>query len=149
MTDTSITVRKAEPEDLGRIEALLDANSLPYRDVRSKPECFFAAFSEGAFVGIGGLETRGSNALLRSVVITEPNRGQGYGTALCDALEDRARSNGVETLYLLTTTASAFFRRRGYEAIDRETVPASIRRTTEFADLCPASATCLEKALER
>jgi amino-acid N-acetyltransferase len=148
MTDTSITLRPVDAETVGRVEALLKATDLPYRDVRTKPDCFVTAFSEATFVGVGGIERDGQNALLRSVVVTEPNRGQGYGTALVRALEDRARSNGVASLYLLTTTASAFFRREGYDVIDRETVPASIRQTTEFADLCPNSATCLRKDLE-
>lgn len=149
MTDPSITLRKAETADLDRVEALLKANSLPYEDVRTKPTCFFVAFDETGCIGVGGVEIYGSNGLLRSVVITESSRGQGYGTTLCSALEDYARTNGVATLYLLTTTAAAFFRRNGYVEIDRENVPSSIRRTTEFTDLCPESATCLKKDLDR
>ncbi|MDF9745452.1 arsenic resistance N-acetyltransferase ArsN2 [Natrinema salsiterrestre] len=148
MTDVSITLRPVDAETVERVEALLKANDLPYRDVRTKPECFVTAFSETTFVGVGGVERYGSNGLLRSVVVMESNRGQGYGTALVGALEDRGRSNGVETLYLLTTTASAFFRREGYDAVDREVVPEPIQQTTEFADLCPNSAICLKKNLE-
>lgn len=117
------------------------------QDVRAKPECFFTAHADTAWIGTGGIEIRGSNGLLRSVVITGSDRGRGYGTALCDALEDCARTNGVETLYLLTTTAEPFFRQCGYEETVRENVPASIQRTTEFADLCPNSATCMRKTL--
>lgn len=148
MTDSSITIRKADGNDVARVEALLEANGLPFRDVRTKPERFFVAYSDAERIGVGGVEQYGSNGLLRSVVVTESNRGRGYGTALCDALEERAREDGVETLYLLTTTAAAFFRRRGYEETARESAPSTIRRTTEFADLCPDSATCLRKHLE-
>ena len=147
MTNPSITLESADPVDVDRVEALLEANGLPYRDVRTKPKCFFLGYSGADVVGIGGVEVHGSDGLLRSVVVTESNRGQGYGTALCDALEDSARTDGTETLYLLTTTAAPFFRRRGYEEIARENVPSSIRRTTEFADLCPDSATCLRRDL--
>lgn len=142
-----MAVQKAETGDLDRIEALLEANGLPHRDVRAKPECFFVARSGGEVVGAGGVEIRGSDGLLRSVVVGESARGQGYGTALCNALETYARENGVETLYLLTTTAADFFRRRGYEEVARESAPASIRETTEFADLCPATATCMKTDL--
>ncbi|SER70932.1 arsenic resistance N-acetyltransferase ArsN2 [Natrinema salaciae] len=148
MTDASITLRDATAADLDRLEALLDANGLPTRDVRTKPECFFVAVSETAWIGIGGVELYGSHGLLRSVVVTEPNRGRGYGAALVDALEEYARANGVESLYLLTTTAAAFFRRAGYEAIERAAVPPRIQRTTEFAALCPASAICMKTALD-
>lgn len=150
MTDSS-TIRTADVADLDRVEALLEANGLPYRDVRASDGRFFVAESDAdadaECVGVGGVETYGPNGLLRSVAVAESNRGRGVGTALCDALEDHARANGVETLYLLTATAAAFFRRRGYEAVDRGTAPSTIQRTTEFADLCPRSATCMRKDL--
>lgn len=148
MLPDSITLTSAEATDLEWLEALLDANDLPNRDIHSGPGRFFIARAESARIGGGGLEPYGPNALLRSVVIAAPHRGQGYGAALCEALEARARTNGVETLYLLTTTASEFFRERGYEEIDRETVPPEIRETSEFTDLCPQSATCMRKSLD-
>jgi amino-acid N-acetyltransferase len=60
------------------------------------------------------------------VVVEEHARGEGVGTELRVALEATAREGGVEWLFLLTTTAAD---------------------TTEFAALCPASATCLRKSL--
>ncbi|WP_256295962.1 arsenic resistance N-acetyltransferase ArsN2 [Haloarchaeobius salinus] len=144
---TDITLRRADESDYGRIESLLAANDLPHQDVRDGVGEFFIAETDDECVGIGGLETDGSDGLLRSLVVAEQSRGEGYGTALCDALETSARENGVETLYLLTTTAAPFFRRRGYERVERENVPDRVRDTTEFADLCPASATCMRKGL--
>jgi amino-acid N-acetyltransferase len=81
-------------------------------------------------------------------VAVEPSvRGRGFGTTLCDRLERNARSADVETLYLLTTTAADFFAELGYVESERENAPISIRDTTEFAELCPATATCMEKSL--
>ncbi|WP_254532900.1 arsenic resistance N-acetyltransferase ArsN2 [Natrinema gelatinilyticum] len=148
MTTTSLTLQRADGDDIERIKSVLDANELPSQDVRDTEPCFFLAYANTECVGTGGVEIHGSNGLLRSVVITESNRGQGYGAALCDSLEEYARTNGVETLYLLTTTAAPFFRRRGYGAVTREDVPKPIRGTTQFTDLCPASATCMAKDLE-
>jgi N-acetylglutamate synthase-like GNAT family acetyltransferase len=59
-----------------------------------------------------------------------------------------ARARGARAVYLLTTTAEAFFRRNGYAAADRATAPAAIRATREFADICPASSAFLFKELE-
>jgi len=148
MTPPEVTLRPAETEDPDRVEALLEANGLQSGEVRTKPDCFFVAESEGTVVGVGGVEARGSAGLLRSVVVREASRGEGYGRALCAALEDRAREGGIETLYLLTTSAAAFFRRNGYEAIPREEAPASIRGTAQFADLCPDSATAMRKGIQ-
>ncbi|PSP74867.1 GNAT family N-acetyltransferase [Halobacteriales archaeon QS_1_68_20] len=148
MTDSSLTLRPAGADDLSRVEGLLDANDLPSADVRAKPECFFVARADGEVVGVGGVEDHGANGLLRSVVVEESRRGRGYGAGICAALEDHARGAGMATLYLLTTTAAEFFRRRGYEEIPRGAAPERIQGTTEFADLCPASATCMTKGLE-
>ena len=148
MTGNSIRLERATAADLDRVETLLDDNGLP-TDVRGGPPRFFVARCDGALVGVGGLECHGPDGLLRSVVVPEPHRGERYGTALCDALEARARADGVRTLYLLTTTAAGFFRARGYETVPREAAPASIRNTSEFADLCPDSATCMRTELGR
>lgn len=145
MTESAITLRKADPGDLDRIETLLETNGLPHRDVQSKPGCFFFGCSDAEVVGIGGIEMYGSNGLLRSVVIGESVRGQGYGTAMCAELENHAKNNGVDTLYLLTTTAPDFFRKRGYESIGRGETPPVIQRTAEFQELCPTSAVCMKK----
>lgn len=147
MTDPTIDIREAESEDLGRIEDLLESADLPSEDVRTAPATFVLAESDGTLVGAGGVEVHGADGLLRSVVVDESVRGDGLGSTLCDELEARAREAGVDTLYLLTTTAGGFFRRLGYEAIDRDAVPTRIRETTEFRDLCPAAATCLHREL--
>lgn len=147
MSDTnaspSITLQSVAGDSTDRVRSLLKANGLPHRDVETGSGRFFEAYADEERIGVGGVELYGSVGLLRSVVVTEPNRGEGYGSALCDALEEYARNEGVETLYLLTTTAASFFRGRGYEAVARETVPRSIKATTEFSELCPDSATCM------
>ena len=147
MTDDTITLRRAATDDLDRVEALLVANDLPYEDVHSGAATFFVGESDDEVVGVGGLEVYGSVALLRSVVVEASARGEGYGSALCDALEARGRDAGADALYLLTTTAPAFFERRGYEVVERDAAPPEIRETSEFRDLCPASATCMRKRL--
>jgi len=147
MSTPPVTIREADRETIDRVKSLLEANGLPYRDVQAASESFFVAYSDMKCIGTGGVEIYGANGLLRSVVITDSKRGRGFGAALCDALEDHARVDGVETLYLLTTTAAAFFRQRGYEETVRRNVPPTIQRTTEFSDLCPSSATCMKRSL--
>ena len=145
--DATLTLRRAGADDRNQIEGLLAANDLPHDDVHSGAATFFVAESGDEVVGVGGLEVYGSVALLRSVVVEAWARGEGYGSALCDALEARARDAGVDVLYLLTTTAAEFFERRGYEVVERDAAPAEISETSEFRDLCPASATCMRKRL--
>lgn len=147
MDETTLDLRRADGEDLSYVERLLERNGLPTEDVRSKPECFYVVYDGEDRIGIGGLETDRNVGLLRSVVVDRSVRGHGYGTRLCERLETKARDVGVETLYLLTTTASEFFSGRDYVEIDRSDAPDAVRRTTEFTDLCPTTATCMEKSL--
>lgn len=147
MTASGVSLAPIASTDLPYVEALLARNDLPTADVRSKSDCFFVAARHGERVGIGGLEVHGPDALLRSVVVEASARGEGIGTGICDQLEGIARERGVETVYLLTTTAAGFFGDRGYERIEREGAPGGIAATAEFAELCPSTATCMRKSV--
>ena len=74
-------------------------------------------------------------------------RGVGLGTALLQHAESYARTRGVQTLYLLTTTAKRYFEARGYRLTARAACPKAIQATAEFASLCPAAAVLLTKRL--
>lgn len=145
MNDTTVTLRRAD--DLAYVESVLERNDLPSADVRSKPDCFYVGHDGEARVGVGGIERYGTAGLLRSLVVERSMRRDGVGTALCAALETAARSDGVETLFLLTTTASEFFADRGYAEIERADAPDAVQRTAEFTDLCPETAACMRKSL--
>ena len=69
------------------------------------------------------------------------------GAALCDTLLGEMRRRGLRDAYLLTTTARRFFTRQGFAEIARERAPAAIRATREFAELCPANASVMHRAL--
>jgi amino-acid N-acetyltransferase len=143
----SLTLRRASGDDRQFLKSLLDDNDLPTGDVGSGDAAFWVATQDGERVGCGGLELYENAGLLRSVAVDADHRGRGVGSELCDALETQARDGGVDALYLLTTTAAEFFAARGYERCERRDAPDSIRATTEFAALCPDSATCMRKVL--
>lgn len=147
MSGSPIALQQADDETIRYVEALLDRNDLPSEDVRPNPEWFYVGYYDENAVAIGGIEVYDSVGLLRSIVVDESVRRTGIGTATCEALEAEARTADVETLYLLTTTASGFFATLGYEEVDRDVVPEAIQETSEFADLCPDSATCMRKTL--
>lgn len=147
MAEEGLTLQQAEESDGPYIESLLQQHGLPTADIQEKLAQFFVGYAGDERVCVGGLEVHGQAGLLRSVVVEQSAQGEGFGTALCEELEATAREEGVEALYLLTTTAAEFFAARGYARIDRETAPEPIRQTTEFADLCPSTATCLRTSL--
>lgn len=72
----------------------------------------------------------------------------GRATALVQYAEQYACEQGASSIFLLTTTAEDFFRRRGYVTADRTTAPAAIRATRGLAHLYTASSAFLVKTLE-
>ncbi len=108
---------------------------------------FFYCGSAGAPVGLVGLEFRGNDALLRSLVVASERRDSGLGSALVEKAESHARTRAAHSIFVLTTTAETFFKSRGYVPADRATAPEAVRSSREFADLCPASSAFLVKHL--
>ncbi|CAG9236915.1 arsenic resistance N-acetyltransferase ArsN2 [Paraburkholderia caribensis] len=140
-------IRAARPEDLGAINVLLTENALPASDINHELLCDFVVVEDdgGFVVGSVGLERYDSNALLRSLAVMQTARNAGLGSRLLTHVEGLARDRGILELWLLTTTASDFFRRKDYVDVQRSTAPAKLQSTTQFAQLCPASAVCMRK----
>jgi amino-acid N-acetyltransferase len=128
--------------------ALLQSQGLPVSDITDEHlEHFFFVGSDGSPTGLVGLELYGTDALLRSLIVGESARGNGLGSTLVELAEQYAATNRVRSIYLLTTTAEIFFKRLGYERIDRSQAPPEIKATREFASLCPASSAFMMKTL--
>src|SRR2546427_13212139 len=87
---------------------------------------FLVLEDSGRIVASAGLELYGSAALLRSVAVAEAFRNRGLGEAMVTQLLHRARSRGVRTVYLLTTTAQQYFQRLGFETVPREAVDPAV-----------------------
>jgi amino-acid N-acetyltransferase len=135
------------PEETA-VKNLLSASGLPTADLTAKHMPYFFGYaSDGELVGVVGLELFGAAALLRSLAVTEGLRGSGLGSRLVEHAERHARDQGVESLYLLTTTAETFFLRRGYVLVPRDEAPAAIKGSTEFAGICPAISAFMVKYL--
>ena len=135
--------------DLAAIRRLLSECALPSADLTPAHLPSFRILRRNeTVVGVVGLELFDDVALLRSLAVSDACRGRGLGRRLADEAEALARCHRVRALYLLTTTAPAFFRERGYRAVERSAVPRAIRATREFSALCPADAICLARVLE-
>jgi len=95
--------------------------------------------------GVVGLKLCGGVALLRSLAVSPGRRASGLGSRLVVHAERYAQDRGVQSLYLLTTTAKFFLQRLGYARIPREEAPAAIRATQEFSGICPMSSVFMVK----
>ena len=125
----------------------LDAARLPTDDLNEPGRHFFKLSDADGPIGFIGIEGKGPDRLLRSLVVLPGRKRLGLGGLLVAHAEGVARQNGVERIHLLTTTVADFFRARGYRDADRSVAPDAIQSTAQFSSLCPASATYLVKEI--
>ena len=142
----STTLSKADLSDLPFILELLMENNLPVADIKSM-ENFFVLKSDSAIEGCIALEKYNEYALLRSLSVRLSHRGNGSGMRLVSTVENHGQALGLKKIFLLTTTAETYFKKAGYEIIERHRVPESIKRSTEFASICPSTAVVMMKVL--
>lgn len=142
-----LILRDASDADWEAVEALLRANHLPTAGFRESVSASVVACDGDALIGVAALEIYGDAALLRSVAVDNGWRGQGLGQQLTRAALDMARTRGVSAIYLLTTTAEAFFPKLGFTPVERARVPFSVQESVEFKGACPASAIAMFRPL--
>ncbi|MDP9203702.1 MAG: arsenic resistance N-acetyltransferase ArsN2 [Gemmatimonadota bacterium] len=140
-------IREATNRDLDAVETLLSANDLPLDGVKENFSSFVVAEHQSKIAGAIGLEKFGSVALLRSAVVLPEYRGSGVGRRLVEEVLDRAEKDGIEELFLLTTTAEKYFPRFGFARTTRSAVPASVKASAEFQGACPDSAVVMTRRI--
>ena len=140
-------IRKATNRDLDAVEGLLSANDLPLDGVKENLSGFIVAEEGGRVIGTVGLERFGSVALLRSAVVSEGRRGGGVGRRLVEHILDYAESDGIEELFLLTTTAENYFPRFGFTRTTRSAVPPAVKASAEFQGACPDTALVMTRRI--
>lgn len=142
-----MNIREATNRDLDAVETLLSANDLPLDGVKENFSSFVIAEDEGTIAGAIGLEKFGSAALLRSAVVSPNYRGTGVGRRLVERLLERAEHEGIEELFLLTTTAEKYFPRFGFARTTRSAVPAALKASAEFQGACPDTAVVMTRRI--
>lgn len=144
--EADIAIDPAMPGDVAAIGRLLRAAELPDGDFAPHVAHFVVARVGDRVIGAVGAEVCAPAALLRSLVVAPEFRGAGIGDRLIRALEDAAVGWGVDTWWLLTTTAQAFFAARGFQVVARASAPEAIQRTGQFSGGCCRSAVCMTRA---
>jgi amino-acid N-acetyltransferase len=144
-----ISYRVARDEDWTAVERLLLSCDLPVAGARAHFGSFIVAVDGDAVVGCVGAEVYGSDTLLRSLAVRADRRARGAGDVLVARLMEALRVRGVQRVALLTTTAEAFFARRGFVSVARADVPEAVRASEEFRGACPASAVAMVFDLHR
>ena len=141
-----VPVRQLTPQDSDwrTFSDLLALAALPEPEGAGRS---FAVEDERGLMGFGTIEGEGQDRLLRSVILVPGLRHRGLGVRLASQLVERARAEGAERLWLLTTRADRWFARLGWSAVARAEAPEAIRRSGQFQGICPDSATLMVRSL--
>lgn len=148
-----MSVNPEELGDLKKLDNLTDAaellkeSKLPFEDLVKSGVQLWGWYSGGKLAALSGLEVYGTKAILRSFAIQKALRSNGLGALLLEKTEAISRQAGIDELFLLTTTASKFFARNGFESINRNDCPEDILKSSEFSSICPSTADCMHKIL--
>src|SRR5262245_11221249 len=138
---SEIEIRGARAEDRDAVAALLERTALPPDGLDEQfGEPYAVAVTDGRIVGAAGVEVYGDAGLLRSVAVDPAWQGMGLGQRLTEERLRWAASHGLDSVYLMTTTAAGFFPRLGFAPVARDEVPAAVRGSLQFARVCPSTA---------
>lgn len=128
--------------------ALLSANQLPVADLPETLEHFIVAIADAVVVGVAGLEVYEDCGLLRSLAVSADYRNQGVAAKLLRRIDTLASLKGLTELYLLTETAPGYFEKKGFQEINRTSVPEALKASSEFSYVCPQSAVVMKKQID-
>jgi amino-acid N-acetyltransferase len=143
----TLTFQTASKSDWSQMAHLLRDNDLPLDGADMHISAFLLAYDGQNLAGCAALERYGDSALLRSVATDKRFRGRGLGQTLVWRVLEMARSQGIQTVVLLTTTADKFFARFGFSVISRDEVPEAVKVSAEFQGACPDSAITMQLRL--
>ena len=79
--------------------------------------------------------------------MSKERRREKIGRAIYQHIEDLSQLMEMQNLYLLTETASEYFKKLGFVEITRDEAPDEIKNTKQFSSLCPASAIVMRKTI--
>jgi 4-nitrophenyl phosphatase len=133
-------IRPATPEDLDAVRALTEA---PQEVPPWGPDGVWVVENEG-LLATATAEVRGKEAYLRGVATRRDVRGRELGTLAVAAAVIDARRRGAGRCFLLTERAEPFFRKLGFEPVERPDLPAwALDRSPE----CPVGAAAMRRHL--
>ena len=135
------------PDQHSHVAGLLCHCGLPVSDLKQVNwHTFIIAEKNASLVGVGGLESIGASLLLRSVAVTEAERGHGLAARIINQLMESINPDKQSAVFLLTLDAEDYFGSKfGFQPIKRVDAPEDIQNSSQFLGVCPASATLMVK----
>ena len=137
------STRPVRQGDIDEIRALLKDVRLPDKGLEDQlAEGYIVAESDGHILGVVGVETYDRYGLLRSLAVLPKWQGSRIGKTLVLDRLYWAKSQGLLSVFLLTTTPR-YFEHLGFRSVDRNTIPPQVRFSKEFSSICADTAAAL------
>jgi amino-acid N-acetyltransferase len=143
-----VSLHPLELADVAVVLGLLESGGLPTVGIKENPGAFVVARIGEEIVGCGGVEIHGNDGLLRSIAVEPQHRKRGIANAIVEHLLGLPQHAGLASTYLLTTTASDFFPRFGFDLCPRGEAPEAIRASWEFRTGCPDTAVFMRRHVD-
>jgi amino-acid N-acetyltransferase len=141
----NILYRQATEVDTAAIRSLLESQKLPTETVGTTMTEFYLAVINEAIIGVAGFEHYGEDVLLRSVAVPTSLQKKRIGSQLVDWMISLAKQRNIKRIVLLTETASKFFAKKGFIAVDRSSIKnESMKKSSQFGSCCCSSAICMK-----
>ena len=142
-----VEFRLGKVGDAEAVRALLASEGLPVEDLAGANQEFVIALSRGRLVGCIAVEVAGEDCVLRSLAVRADHRGKGIGTSLHERAVALASLQGSRTAYLLTATAAKYAASKGFEQVDRASVPPGVAALPQFRGICPSTAASMRRRI--
>jgi len=142
-----MNIKELNSEEFETVYDLLRESELDSSDLKQQNIRLFLFEENDQIIGVGGLEIVDNLALLRSVAISKKQQNKGLGKQLVTLIEKSAKESGISALYLLTNTATEFFKAIGYLQIHRDDFAEPLKQTAQFSGLCPVTAITMKKQI--
>jgi amino-acid N-acetyltransferase len=130
-----------------KVKQLLLENDLPTDDVEDNEVQLFVIQEKGQLTGVVGVEVYDSIALLRSLAVDSNHKKLGIGKLLVEFAIQYLIKNGINEIYLLTTTAEGYFLKFGFKSVNRSKIPSAIQKTKQFESICPQTAIVMSRSI--
>lgn len=144
-----VSINRTVDEDLTQVMSLLHKFHLPTEGIGEHFDSFFVAKEAATIVGCAGLEIFDDMGLIRSVAVCSSYQGQGIGRKLVETIHNFSVEKGLKEIYLLTESAENYFSKLGYTVIPRDKANPKVKQSIEFISVCPDSAICMVKKLNK
>jgi len=131
------SLREASPDDVGGIVALIEPferdGTLVKRDrneIERDIEAYTVIEHDGVIFGCAALYpyVEARTAEMAALTVSSAVQGQGDGDRILKRIEQRAKSQGLTSIFVLTTRTMHWFIKRGFQPVDPEWLPDERKR---------------------